>query len=542
MATNDKYDRQLRLWGANGQKALSETTVMLLRATAAGTETLKNLVLPGVGKIVVVDDAILTDMDVQSNFFVTMSTTTTTFEPVPRAKIALELLQELNPDVQGSYLHVADLSDVNYAQLFASYTNLLVIGADLEPSLADAVAHVCSLTVPFIHVQSYGLLGLVRLQAPRPLCVFDSKPASSTPDLRLVTPFPAFVEYCNSINMESADMDDHQYSHVPYPVILYKLQYQWKVSHQGALPKTFAEKQEFREHVKKMARKWDQQVNFHEAYNNAYLAYTEKTLDINHIEGLLEKLQGHPTTSTSTSQQLLSALIKFLHNRGGHAPLGGTLPDMTASTQSYVQLQQLYHDQAQKDALELRSYLEQDASGTVPTDEEVSRFCANVFELDILVLRSCHDEYQVVPPPQDLVEDWHSLDPYEVPEQTPLLWYVGLRACRLFHIQVGRYPGVTSDWESDVDLVQEKILQVCRDMQLLEGDNWIQQTLVTSNTTSNMAAELTRYGNAELHVIASIVGGVASQEAVKLITGQYTPLNNTYVYNGIASVGAVYQF
>ena len=43
MATNDKYDRQLRLWGAAGQRALGETTIVLVNATASGTETLKNL-------------------------------------------------------------------------------------------------------------------------------------------------------------------------------------------------------------------------------------------------------------------------------------------------------------------------------------------------------------------------------------------------------------------------------------------------------------------------------------------------------------------
>ena len=43
MATSDKYDRQLRLWGASGQRALGETTIVLINATASGTETLKNL-------------------------------------------------------------------------------------------------------------------------------------------------------------------------------------------------------------------------------------------------------------------------------------------------------------------------------------------------------------------------------------------------------------------------------------------------------------------------------------------------------------------
>jgi amyloid beta precursor protein binding protein 1 len=51
----------------------------------------------------------------------------------------------------------------------------------------------------------------------------------------------------------------------------------------------------------------------------------------------------------------------------------------------------------------------------------------------------------------------------------------------------------------------------------------------------------TRYGASELHAIAAFVGGVAAQEAVKLITHQYLPLNNTFVYNGIAGVGGVFQ-
>ena len=43
-------------------------------------------------------------------------------------------------------------------------------------------------------------------------------------------------------------------------------------------------------------------------------------------------------------------------------------------------------------------------------------------------------------------------------------------------------------------------------------------------------------------MIAAVVGGVASQEAVKLITGQYVPFDDTYVYNGIASTAGVYRF
>ena len=43
-----RYDRQLRLWGEHGQAAMEECSICLLNGSATGTETLKNLVLPGV--------------------------------------------------------------------------------------------------------------------------------------------------------------------------------------------------------------------------------------------------------------------------------------------------------------------------------------------------------------------------------------------------------------------------------------------------------------------------------------------------------------
>lgn len=55
------------------------------------------------------------------------------------------------------------------------------------------------------------------------------------------------------------------------------------------------------------------------------------------------------------------------------------------------------------------------------------------------------------------------------------------------------------------------------------------------------AAELVRYGASELHNVAAIVGGVASQEIVKIITRQFVPLNNTFIFNGIASAGGSYS-
>ena len=67
MATDDKYGRQLRLWGANGQAALMGAHVLLLGAEPTGSETLKNLVLPGLGLVAVVDGGDATASDLASS-------------------------------------------------------------------------------------------------------------------------------------------------------------------------------------------------------------------------------------------------------------------------------------------------------------------------------------------------------------------------------------------------------------------------------------------------------------------------------------------
>ena len=94
MATNDKYDRQLRLWGADGQKALASAHVLCLGSSAVATEVLKNLVLPGVGAFTVVDDANVNSEDLSGNFFLEISDLGR-----PRAAAVVPRLLELNPDV-----------------------------------------------------------------------------------------------------------------------------------------------------------------------------------------------------------------------------------------------------------------------------------------------------------------------------------------------------------------------------------------------------------------------------------------------------------
>ena len=56
------------------------------------------------------------------------------------------------------------------------------------------------------------------------------------------------------------------------------------------------------------------------------------------------------------------------------------------------------------------------------------------------------------------------------------------------------------------------------------------------------SVEMTRFGASELHTVAAYVGGIAGQEAVKLISHQYVPLISTFVFNGINGSTSRYTF
>ncbi|KAH7717125.1 ThiF family protein, partial [Aphelenchoides avenae] len=53
--------------------------------------------------------------------------------------------------------------------------------------------------------------------------------------------------------------------------------------------------------------------------------------------------------------------------------------------------------------------------------------------------------------------------------------------------------------------------------------------------------EITRFGMSEPHVIAAILGGTVAQEAIKLATHQYVPVDNGLVYDGHSQCATAFR-
>lgn len=101
VAKQPRYDRQLRLWGATGQMALENSHILLINSGpgVVGLETLKNLVLPGIGNFTIQDAAVVDEADLGVNFFLEEQ-----HVGGFRAEHTCNLLKELNPDVQGNFI------------------------------------------------------------------------------------------------------------------------------------------------------------------------------------------------------------------------------------------------------------------------------------------------------------------------------------------------------------------------------------------------------------------------------------------------------
>ncbi len=71
----------------------------MLGTSSAGSETLKNLVLPAIGKFTVVCDLNVLESDFGNDFFVTREDIDR-----PKAQVVAEMLSEMNPDVVGDHI------------------------------------------------------------------------------------------------------------------------------------------------------------------------------------------------------------------------------------------------------------------------------------------------------------------------------------------------------------------------------------------------------------------------------------------------------
>ncbi|EYU23072.1 hypothetical protein ABFS82_09G068300 [Erythranthe guttata] len=94
------YDRQIRVWGADAQRRLSKSHILVSGLKGTAIEFCKNIVLAGVGSVTLNDDRIVTEEILSANFLIPHDESV--YSGKSLAELCCDSLKDFNPMVRVS--------------------------------------------------------------------------------------------------------------------------------------------------------------------------------------------------------------------------------------------------------------------------------------------------------------------------------------------------------------------------------------------------------------------------------------------------------
>lgn len=366
----------------------------------------------------------------------------------------------------------------------------------------------------------------------------------TTQDLRLLNPWPELAGAAAALN-NLETMDDHQHGHVPYILLLLRFLEEWKQSHEGNAPANYKEKTEFREFVRSKARTNNAEggeENFDEA-----VAAVLKTISPFSLRSMTREVfemeQCQTLTAESADFWIISSAINTFYTKHSVLPLPGSLPDMKAQSADYVSLQNIYKSKARKDVEEVISTVRQLESQlnrpTAPIPErEIEVFCKNAAHIkvvhgrDIPQINSDSDVETL-----QTIRSQLGMGQLGMPDSLVSVFI----ATQILDAVVDEIQSTPQNHTLSVDDEALWKSHTERILALLQRDDPTPLDEEARESIQNAVLELRRAEGGEMHNIASLAGGLVAQEALKVLTRQYVPLDNTCVFDGARSRSEMYR-
>jgi NEDD8-activating enzyme E1 regulatory subunit len=394
------------------------------------------------------------------------------------------------------------LSDLLKEPTWAQSYNLIILCAPVPREQRSIICEYAQQnSIPLIHLQSAGFYSCFSVQLPSVFPIVDTHPdPDSIQDLRLISPWPELLAEAKALG-DLDSLDDHDHGHVPYLLILLYYLQKWKGNDDGKAPGTFKDKTQFRDILRAGARTNNAEGG-EENFDEAAAAVLKSIAPFSIKSGckaMFENNFCNNLTADSANFWIIAAAIKLFYETHGVLPLPGSLPDMKAKSADYIKLHNIYKNKARKDVVEVTQSVratEKEFGKTSPVlDGEIEAFCKNAAHVKVL--------------------------------QGNLLPQV-----RIENGDVQTSKNVLKEL-----LNPDSLLAI---LLALENDDRAQLEKTIANNdkidleaVNNAFAEVDRVGRRELHNISSLTGGVVAQEAIKIITRQYVPVDNTCIFDGI---------
>lgn len=499
-----KYDRQVRLWSSNGQQSLAGSKICLVNASTCATEVLKNLVLPGVGSVVILDEAYVTPEDLASNFFLGEDDL-----GERRAVRLAKNLGALNPDV--AITPVVDtsleatLSAEGHTAFWGSFDCVIYSPARASRHCEDTLSDLLwSLHVPLLKVSALGFYAYLRIQQNEQAIIETHE--NSLQDLRIDRPWPELQRYIDSVNLT-----EENYYRVPYSIVLTKIYQEHRAENRQERLTPSA----VRKRIKELYKTGDE-VNLDEAYGKAYLVMKDSSEISANVADILSDAKTNHLDKSSSLFWILCNALKSFYDTFHVLPLSGVLPDMESDTADYIKLKNMYMEKFLQD----RNFIKEK---TIASLTQLGSSCDEITKngnLLNLFVKNCRYLKLVRGSKWDSrakILEVFKTENEDLEKKT--LIYLAFLTLESFAAEHERYP----THEDIPELRTTAISILCNNHDVKRFPDGFDKIL----------DEMCRACGRGLHNVCSIIGGISAQEVIKILTNQYIPLDNCLVFDGI---------
>jgi len=311
--------------------------------------------------------------------------------------------------------------------------------------------------------------------------------------------------------------------------ILFRYLKHWKVDHNGNIPANYKEKREFKELLKTGILKKEKnpeidedEENFDEAAKAVNTVIHKTSIPDNTMKLLSDECASSLSSKSKGFWVIANAVKQFVELEK-RLPVEGLLPDMFSDSARYVELHNIYRERANQDVEAILKTVQQiiesnNISRDLVTEAEVRRFCKE--SRYIRLERGCSLIAEYGGEGNDSSLQAGLEDP-----DSDALYYLVLRAVDRYTSEFGSIPGETdTEVESDTVKLKSIFTKLCSEAGLHPPPG-----------QDDHIHEVCRYGGAELHSVAAFLGGCAAHECIKLLTGQFVPIDNIVLYNATTS-------
>ena len=259
----------------------------------------------------------------------------------------------------------------------------------------------------------------------------------------------------------------------------------------------------------------------------------------------LKNLISTTNTIENGSLVVLFALKKFYETTGKLLPVVGSLPDMTSETRFYVKLKKIFEVKSKEDRKEIERLCEETIIELNKTGGDYNYLRKIIGEPHFNIIeiicknwsQMSHFSYNKF---ETTIPELLELDVFEEHNKVNLIWYFLTKSAEIYNEKYGAYP----EYNENKEETKKKFIEVIKNYLtgLSQDGNFDAITLEDVVSDEKFYVdEFIRNSRLFVAPCVSIVGSVASQEIIKLITYCFETINNTIIFDGINTNMSVYN-